>query len=145
MAIEKYVLDDSQKDFNLTILYGPDTSIDDVVNISKRYPMMTPFQVVIVKEAQHLSRNIEKLLSYAEHLVPTTILVLCYKNKTLDKRKALGKFLNKQKFLFDCTSLRDYQLNDWIVNYSKEKTKGWASIYCRETEEQQNFLRPCYY
>ena len=100
-AIEKSVLEDSQKDFNQTILYGPDTSIDDIISIAKRYPMMAPYQVVIVKEAQHLSRTIEKLLGYVEHLVPTTVLVLCYKNKTLDKRKALGKYLSKKKFSFE--------------------------------------------
>jgi len=122
--IEETILDESQKDFNQTILYGPDTSIEEIVNIAKRYPMMAPYQVVIVKEAQHLSRNIEKLLSYVEHLVPTTVLVLCYKNKTLDKRKALGKYLAKQKWLFDCLSLKDYQLNDWVVNYAKAKGLG---------------------
>ena len=122
--IEETILDESQKDFNQTILYGPDTSIEEIVNIAKRYPMMAPYQVVIVKEAQHLSRNIEKLLSYVEHLVPTTVLVLCYKNKTLDKRKALGKYLATQKWLFDCLSLKDYQLNDWVVNYAKAKGLG---------------------
>ena len=122
--IEETILDESQKDFNQTILYGPDTSIEEIVNIAKRYPMMATYQVVIVKEAQHLSRNIEKLLSYVEHLVPTTVLVLCYKNKTLDKRKALGKYLAKQKWLFDCLSLKDYQLNDWVVNYAKAKGLG---------------------
>ena len=124
LLIEETILDESQKDFNQTILYGPDTSIEEIVNIAKRYPMMAPYQVVIVKEAQHLSRNIEKLLSYVEHLVPTTVLVLCYKNKTLDKRKALGKYLAKQKWLFDCLSLKDYQLNDWVVNYAKAKGLG---------------------
>lgn len=119
-AIEKSVLEDSQKDFNQTILYGPDTSIDDIISIAKRYPMMAPYQVVIVKQAQHLSRTIEKLLGYVEHLVPTTVLVLCYKNKTLDKRKALGKYLSKKNFLLNCSSLKDYQLNDWLLAQVKE-------------------------
>ena len=81
--------------------------------------MMAPYQVVIVKEAQHLSRTIEKLLIGIEHLVPTTVLVLCYKNKTLDKRKALGKYLSK-KFSLNCSSLKDYQLNDWLIAQVKE-------------------------
>ena len=97
--IQECVLDESEKDFNQTILYGPDTSMEDILNISKRYPMMASFQIVIVKEAQHLIRTIEQLAQYVEHLVPTTILVFSYKYKKLDKRKSLGKILSKKGFL----------------------------------------------
>ena len=119
--IQENVLDESEKDFNQTILYGPDTSMDEVLNVSKRYPMMAPYQVVVVKEAQHLIRTIEQLAQYVEHIVPTTILVFSYKNKKLDKRKSLGKILSKKGFLIDCTPIKDYHLNDWIINLGKEK------------------------
>ena len=115
-AVEHHVLQEHERDFNQTILYGPDTSIDEICSIAKRYPMMAPFQVLIVKEAQYLSRSIEQFSQYLDQIVPTTVLVFCYKNKKLDKRKALGKALNKLGFLVDCISLKDYQLNDWIVN-----------------------------
>ena len=119
--IQETVLDEAEKDFNQTIFYGPDTSIDEILNVSKRYPMMAPFQVVIVKEAQHLNRTIEQLVQYLENIVSTTILVFCFKNKKLDKRKALGKALNKKGFLIDCSPIKDYHLNDWVINLAKEK------------------------
>lgn len=75
---------------------------------------MGQYQVVIVKEAQHLSRTIENLVSYAENPQPTTILVLCYKYKKLDKRKKLYKAINKSGELFESKKLYDNQVADWI-------------------------------
>ena len=53
--------------------------------------MMADKQVVIVKEAQDLSKTIDKLESYLENPQPTTVLVFAYKYKTLDKRKKVTK------------------------------------------------------
>ncbi len=77
--IEENVLDETEKGFNQQVMYGRDVSVEDIVSSAKRYPMMAERQVIIVKEAQDLSRNIEKLLSYAENPQPTTVLVLNYK------------------------------------------------------------------
>jgi DNA polymerase-3 subunit delta len=112
--IEANALDESQRDFNQMILYGRDVSIDDIVGQSKRFPMMAERQVVIVKEAQDLSRTIEQLVSYAENPQPTTVLVICYKYKTLDKRKKLYKTLSKQGELFTSKKLYENQVPDWI-------------------------------
>lgn len=87
-CIDKTVLTEDEKGFNQVVLYGRDTTVEDVVANAKRYPMMAEYQVVIVKEAQELSRNIDKLEAYAENPQPTTILVFCYKYKTIDKRKS---------------------------------------------------------
>ena len=93
--IEETVLTEEEKGFNQTVLYGLDVSVEDIVSTAKRYPMMAERQVVIVKEAQELSRTIDKLESYAENPMPTTVLVFCYKYKTLDKRKKVTKVLAK--------------------------------------------------
>ncbi len=69
------------------VLYGRDTSIEDIISSAKRYPMMAERQVIIVKEAQDLSRSIENLLSYAENPQPTTVLVICYKYKKLKSQR----------------------------------------------------------
>ena len=84
--IEEHILDEAEKGFNQMVLYGRDVSIDDIVSNAKRYPMMAERQVVIVKEAQDLSRTIEKLAPYADNPQPTPVLVLHYKYKKLDKR-----------------------------------------------------------
>ena len=97
------------------VLYGRDVTIDDIVSNAKRYPMMAERQVVIVKEAQDLSRTIEKLAFYAENPQPTTVLVVNYKYKKIDKRKALYKAINKNgSVVFESKKLYDNQVPDWI-------------------------------
>ena len=93
--IEEKVLSEEEKGFNQTVLYGRDVSIEDIISTAKRYPMMAERQVVIVKEAQDLIRTIDKLESYADNPMATTVLVFCYKYKTLDKRKKVTKLLAK--------------------------------------------------
>jgi DNA polymerase-3 subunit delta len=112
--IETNVLSEEEKGFNQMVLYGRDVSIEDVVGQAKRYPMMAEHQVVIVKEAQDLSRTIEKLVDYAEQPQPSTILVINYKYKTIDKRKKLYKTLKSKAVIFESKKLYDNQVGDWI-------------------------------
>ncbi|WP_026777530.1 DNA polymerase III subunit delta [Polaribacter sp. Hel_I_88] len=112
--IEKTVLDEAEKGFNQQIMYGRDASIEDIVGAAKRYPMMAERQVLIVKEAQDLSRTIEKLVAYALNPQPTTVLVINYKYKKLDKRKKLHKAIAKSGLIFESKKLYDNQVSDWI-------------------------------
>ncbi|RZJ58763.1 MAG: DNA polymerase III subunit delta, partial [Flavobacterium sp.] len=112
--IEHNILSEEEKGFNQMVLYGKDVTIEDVISNAKRYPMMAERQVVIVKEAQELSRTIEKLESYAENPQPTTVLVLAYKYKTLDKRKKVTKVLEKAGMVFESKKLYENQVGDWI-------------------------------
>jgi DNA polymerase-3 subunit delta len=112
--IEKKVLSEEEKGFNQTVLYGRDVTIEDIISTAKRYPMMAERQVVIVKEAQDLSRTIDKLESYADNPMPSTVLVICYKYKTLDKRKKLTKVLGKNGLVFESKKLYENQVGDWI-------------------------------
>jgi len=119
--IENNVLKEEEKGFNQIVLYGRDVSIDDIIGHAKRYPMMADKQVVIVKEAQDLSRTIENLISYVENPQPSTILVLCYKYKTLDKRKKLSKIIAKNGCLFESKKLYESQVSEWIASNLKDK------------------------
>ena len=112
--IEDTVLSEEEKGFNQIVLYGRDVSIDEIVSNAKRYPMMADKQVVIVKEAQYLSRTIENLAAYAENPQPTTVLVICYKYKKLDARKKLAKTIKKTGELFESKKLYENQVPDWI-------------------------------
>lgn len=112
--IEEKVLTEEEKGFNQTVLYGRDVTIEDIISTAKRYPMMAERQVVIVKEAQDLIRTIDKLESYAENPMPSTVLVLCYKYKTLDKRKKLTKLLGKNGVVFESKKLYENQVGEWI-------------------------------
>lgn len=112
--IQTNVLSDEEKGFNQMVLYGRDVTVEDIVSHAKRYPMMAEYQVVIVKEAQDLSRTIEKLVDYAKHPQPSTILVINYKYKTIDKRKALYKTLKKDAIVYESKKLYENQVGEWI-------------------------------
>lgn len=121
--IEKHVLADDEKDFNQTILYGQDTDTANIIANAKRFPMMSDKQVVIIKEAQNvkdLTGSEEKtahLMAYIQNPQPSTVLVFCYKNKTIDKRTALAKALDKHAALMFSEKVRDWKLADWITAY----------------------------
>ena len=112
--IEASVLAEEDRGFNQMVLYGRDVSVDDIVGNAKRYPMMAEYQVIIVKEAQDLSRTIENLAKYAENPQPTTVLVVNYKYKKIDKRKALYKTLKKTGVVYESKKLYENQVADWI-------------------------------
>ena len=124
--IEQNVLAEEEKGFNQTVLYGRDVTIEDIVATAKRYPMMAERQVVIVKEAQDLTRTIDKLESYVENPMLSSVLVFCYKYKTLDKRKKMTKLIDKVGVVYESKKLYDNQVGDWIKkvlsgkNYSIE-------------------------
>lgn len=122
--IENNILTEEEKGFNQMVLYGKDVSIEDVISNAKRYPMMADRQVVIVKEAQELSRTIEKLESYAENPQTTTVLVFAYKYKTLDKRKKVTKMLEKAGVVFESKKMYDNQVGDWIKRILSGKNYG---------------------
>ncbi|WP_396141783.1 DNA polymerase III subunit delta [Flavobacterium sp.] len=112
--IEQNVLQEHERDFNQSILYGRDVTMEDVIGTAKRFPMMADRQVVVVREAQELSRTIDKLEAYAENPQPTTVLVFAYKYKTLDKRKKITKLLDKVGVIFESKKLYENQVGDWI-------------------------------
>ena len=112
--IENNVLSEEERGFNQMTLYGRDVTIEDIVSNAKRFPMMAEKQVVLVKEAQDLSRTIEKLVSYVENPQPSTVLVVNYKYKTLDKRKKLFKAVQKTGVVFESKKLYENQVADWI-------------------------------
>jgi len=129
--IEKNVLSEEEKGFNQMVLYGRDVAIEEISDNAKRFPMMAERQVVIVKEAQDLSRSIEKLVSYVENPQPTTVLVFCYKYKTLDKRKKLYKAIQKAGVIYDSKKLYENQVADWIRKVlagKKYKIENKASL-----------------
>lgn len=119
--IENNVLDETEKEFNQTILYGRDVDVASVVAMAKRYPMMSNHQVVIVKEAQDLTK-IEELNSYFDNPLESTILVLCHKYKKVDKRKAFTKTVEKKGILFESAKLYDDKIPDWITRYVQERS-----------------------
>lgn len=118
--IEEKVLSEADKAFNQIIVYGDDTNISAIIDTARRFPMMSSHQVLIVKEAQSL-KKIEELVVYLEKPLLSTILVFCYKYKSLDKRTKLFKTLESNAVYFESPRLRDYQIPAWIERYLMTK------------------------
>jgi len=121
--INDNVLNDAEKSFNQTVIYGKDTDIYTVINTAKRFPMMANHQVVIVKEAQNI-KNIDDLVHYAAAPLKSTLLVINYKYKTLDKRKKLYKALADNGVLYESKKLYDNEVPGWINAYLKKKNRS---------------------
>ncbi|KPL16440.1 MAG: DNA polymerase III subunit delta [Bacteroides sp. SM23_62] len=120
--IADHVLTEEEKTFNQIILYGKDTDIPTIINTARRFPMMASRQVVIVREAQSLEK-IEDLIHYVDHPLESTILVINYKYKKLDKRKKLFKALEKNSILFESKRLYDDKIPPWINSYLRSRGK----------------------
>jgi DNA polymerase III subunit delta len=118
--IQDKVLPEDEKSFNQIILYADDTNIAAIIDIARRFPMMASHQVVIVREAQSL-KKIDDLAMYLEKPLVSTILVFCYKYKSLDKRTKLFKILESHGVYFESLRLRDYQIPGWIDSYLMKK------------------------
>ncbi|RZJ77494.1 MAG: DNA polymerase III subunit delta, partial [Flavobacterium sp.] len=126
--MENNVLNDGERGFNQTILYGKDTDMATILNAAKRYPMMSEYQVIIVKEAQDLkwaketegsSKEAEFVLNYFEKPLSSTILVFAYKYANFDKRKKIYKSISKNGVIFQSDLVRDYKLMPWIEGHIK--------------------------
>jgi len=114
---ENFALTNDEKAFNQTIVYGKDTSYEEVLTLARQYPMMGEKQLIVVKEAQNLKINDttnEILLKYIENPVESTILVIAHKYKKIDSRKKFAKLLEKKSFLYYSEPIKDYQLANWI-------------------------------
>lgn len=118
--IQNEILNESQKEFDMTVVYGKDTEMSTIINAAKRYPMLSPYQVVIVKEAQMI-KDWESLQFYIQKPLSTTILVFAYKYGTPDKRKKWVLDISKAGVVFESQKLRDYEMSAWINKYLRTK------------------------
>jgi DNA polymerase-3 subunit delta len=127
--IEKSALNEAEKGFNQVVVYGKDAAMANILTHARRFPMMAERQVVIVKEAQDIpdlnkDTGARLLLDYVAKPVPSTILVLCHKHKTLDKRRELGKKIDQLTTSINAKKIYDNQLPDFVVEYAKDKKIG---------------------
>lgn len=114
------VLEESEKDFNQIIMYGADTDAATILNASRRFPMMSKYQLIVVREAQ-LVRDIETISSYAKNPLMSTILVINYKYKTLDRRKTLASATEKVGVLFEAKKIPDYKMLGFITSLLQQR------------------------
>lgn len=117
---EHHILTEAEASFNLTIFYGKDADYANIINACRRYPMNAAMQVVLLKEAQHM-KDIEKLEPYFAAAMATTIFVVGYKEKGLDKRKKMYKTVNANAEVLTTKKIADYKIQEWIIDIVKSK------------------------
>jgi len=111
-------LKEEERDFNLDVLYGGETSANQVIQYAQGLPMMADHRVVLLREAQQMDDR-ENLTAYAQHFNPSTILVVCHKHGKLDARRQLAQELKKMGVLFESKRLYDSQLPGFVSSYLK--------------------------
>ena len=121
-ALMGTVVDEMARDFDTTVVYGTETTVDQIVEAAKRFPMMGAHQLIVVKEAQYLDRSIDQLASYCAAPQPQSVLVLCYKHKKLDKRKKVYKTIASNGQILETKPLYDNQVGGWI----EQRGKGYG-------------------
>ncbi|WP_102408690.1 DNA polymerase III subunit delta [Parabacteroides bouchesdurhonensis] len=130
------VLDESEKDFNQIIMYGADTDATSIINAARRFPMMSNYQLIVVREAQ-LVRDIELLSNYVKKPLSSTVLVINYKYKNLDRRKALAAAADTSGVLFESKKIPDYKMPAFIVSLMQQRS---ISIDMKASQMLSDFL-----
>ena len=110
------VLGEAERAFNQLTVYGKDSEAGQVINLCRQMPMMGSYQVVILKEAQQL-RGLDKLSLYTQKPSPTTILVICHKEKNADKRSAFYKGCAANGAVLESVRPRDYEIASWLQRF----------------------------
>lgn len=110
------VLTASEKDFNMTIMYGRDSSIGTILDACVRYPFMAEYNLIVIKETQDL-KKMDELNQYLENPNPSTILVFAHKYKKLDKRTTTYKILDKNACIYTSEKIKENEIPDWIRKY----------------------------
>ena len=117
------LLKPEERDFNLITLFGADTDIDTVINSAKGFPMGAQRLVVLVKEAQNL-QNIDRLEYYLKQVQPSTVLIFCHKNGSLDRRKKIAGMIEKVGILYESKRVYERELPTFIFDYLRRKKLG---------------------
>ena len=131
-----HVLSESERDFNQLIFYGADTDVASIINAAKRFPMMSEYQLIIVKEAQQL-RNLDLLANYAKKILKSTILIINYKYKNYDRRKSLLGLIEQNGIIFESKKIPDYKIPTFITSILKKRSIG---IYTKASQMLEYFL-----
>jgi DNA polymerase III subunit delta len=117
---EHHILTEAEASFNLTVFYGKDADYANIINACRRHPMNAAFQVVLLKEAQHM-KDIEKLEPYFAAAMATTVFVVGYKEKGYDKRKKMYNTIKANAEILTTKKISEGKIQEWIIEIVKSK------------------------
>ena len=117
--VEENLLTDDEKEFNMTLLYGKDTTCDEIIMAAKRYPMMSQYQLIMVREAQNI-KDFDILSTYLKQPLASSVIVFCHKHGSVDARKKFVKDIATTGILFESKRKYDNEIPSWITAYVRE-------------------------
>ncbi len=115
---------ENEESFDKHIFYGKEDSIERIIETAKKYPFLVSKQLIVVKEAQHLEKSLEKSISYFEKPNPSSVLIIAFKNKTVDKRKKIYQTIIAKSVFLETKTLYENQISTWIQSKAKELSIG---------------------
>lgn len=118
--LEDELLTEEEKSFNLSVFYGRDGNVQGIIDAARRFPMFAEKQIVEIREANQL-KGIEGLEQYLLHIVPSTVLIICHKGGSLDKRKKIYKLIQDKGIVFDSVHPKENEIPAFIDKYLKKK------------------------
>ena len=119
-TIYNQVVTDETKDFDYSLFYGRDTTATEIIDTAKRFPMLSKFHLIVVREAQYINQSLDPLALYLENPQPQSIIVFCYKHRSFDKRKKLYQLALKTGVVLSFRPLYENQIPKWIQSQTKK-------------------------
>lgn len=126
-ALEQNVVNEEDREFDQTILYGAESDSGKVMEAAGQYPMWSEKRLVILKEAQAYPRNakgeLDKLKPYVEKPSSFTVLCIVFKGDNLNKTSELLKAAkrNSDVVIFESPKIKDYLLPGIVKDYCSSK------------------------
>lgn len=113
-ALFENVVQEGAKDFDYSLFYGKDTTPQEIIEAAKRFPMLSPYHLIVIREAQYITQSLEPLAMYLAQPQSQSIVVFCFKHKEFDKRKKLFKAASENGLVLNFKPLYDNQVPQWI-------------------------------
>ena len=122
VKIFEQILPPEERDFNMYTMYAPEVSADTVMDTCRRYPMMSEYQVVILKEAQAINAaQLNRLHLYASQPSPTTILVICCRGAVAKAKDLIAEIKKNNGVVFLSEKIKERNAINYIGSYIKLK------------------------
>lgn len=116
--IDKTLLNEGEKSFNQSVLFGAETDYKTLMDHVRQYPMMSSRRVVLLKEAKGM-KELSILDSYFQNLATHTVLVIAHKNGKIDGREKWFKSVKNRPDvgIFLSEQIPDWKLEKWLMDY----------------------------
>lgn len=110
------LVDEDDRDFNLTVLYGADSDANKVMDAAKRYPMMADRQVVVLKEAQAMRADqVNRLADYMRAPADFTVLALVFRGAQAKGKDMLAAAKASGAVIFESKRLNERGVTEAIA------------------------------